>query len=131
MSEQKFDTSVWESLSSETQEVCEMIGGVPIGFDTFHQIYEEVAEKALKELKEKNLIEEMTLKEELERKTKGFNEEEIHQKLIEIEFKGISTEEKDASDAFRRLRETSEEDLNSKRLCLTPEFGKFVDTLNS
>ena len=129
MSENLFDKSVWESLSPETREVCEMIGGVPIGFDTFHKIYDDVAEKALKELKEKDLIEEMTLREELERKTKGFDEQEIHQKLIQIDFNGISKEEKDASDAFRRLRETKEEDLNSKRLCLTPEFGKFIDTL--
>lgn len=129
MSEGKFEKSIWESLSPETQEVCESIGGVPIGFNTFHEIYEDVAEKTLKELKEKGLIEEMTLQEELERKTKDFNEEEIHQKLIKIEFKGISKEEKEASDAFRRLRETNEEDLNSKRLCLKPEFGKFVDTL--
>lgn len=80
MSENMFDKSIWESLSSETQEICEMIGSAPIGFDTFNEIYEDLAEKALKELREKNLIEEMTLKEELERKTKGFSEEAIRQK---------------------------------------------------
>lgn len=127
MSEGKFEKSIWDSLSQDTKEICESIGSVPIGLDTFNEMYDDIAEKALKELKEKGLVEEMTLEEELKRKTEGFNENQIRQRIVQPKFENFLLGEKDALNAFDRLKSTSEDQLSSKRLRLTPSFGKFIE----
>lgn len=128
MTESKFDESVWERLSPVTREICQMIGGIPLSVDNFNQMYEEDAEVALKELREHSLADEMTFREELEQKTKGFSQEGLMKKRTTLEKQELSMQEKEAEVAFRILRDRDEVSLNSMRLRLKPDFAKFVET---
>ena len=77
MPEQIKDYSkIWSELSSETREICQLIGTAPIGLNNFELIVEEEKSKAvLTELKERGLIIERTYREELEEKAKKISED--------------------------------------------------------
>lgn len=130
MPEQIKDYSkIWSELSSETREICQLIGTAPIGLNNFELIVEEEKSKAvLTELKERGLIIERTYREELEEKAKKISEDRKKEMTSPSgPIPSLTKTEKDALNAIGSLKEQSEQSLNSMRLQLDPDFGQFVE----
>ncbi|MEK7473045.1 MAG: hypothetical protein AAB625_03335 [Patescibacteria group bacterium] len=130
MPEQIKDYSkIWSELSSETREICQLIGTAPIGLNNFELIVEEEKSKAvLTELKERGLIIERTYREELEEKAKKILEDRKKEMTSPSgPIPSLTKTEKDALNAIGSLKEQSEQSLNSMRLQLDPDFGQFVE----
>lgn len=130
MTEQTTDFSkIWSGLSPITREICQTIGPVPIGLGSFQEMFEGDSVTVLKELKDRGLIEERTLKEELEEKAKGITPHREKQLIQPVgPTPKLSDPEKTALSAKRALDEYDKSTLNEKRLKLTPNFGEFVDS---
>lgn len=130
MPEQAKDYSkIWSELSSETREICQLIGNAPTGLNNFELMVGEQETKAvLAELKERGLIFERTYREELEEKAKMISNERQKEMISPSgPIPALSKKEKNALDAIRSLKEQSEDSLNSMRLQLDHDFGEFVE----
>ncbi len=124
-------TKTWSELSSQTKEICQLIGTAPIGLNNFELIVEEESKAVLIELKERGLILERTYREELEEKAKMISVER-QQEMISPSgpIPALTKNEKDALEAIRTLKEQSEDSLNSMRLQLDHNFGEFVEGID-
>lgn len=134
MPEQIKDYSkIWSELSSETREICQLIGNAPTGLNYFELMVGEQESKAvLTELKERSLIFERTYREELEEKARMISDERQKEMISPSgPIPALSKKEKDALDAIRSLKEQSEDSLNSMRLQLDRDFGEYVDSLQN
>lgn len=125
-------TKTWSELSSQTKEVCELIGTAPTGLNNFElMVGEEESKAVLIELKERGLLIERTYREELEEKA-GMISDERRKDMVSLRgpVPSLTKDERVALEAIGSLKEQSEKSLNSMRIQLDRNFGEFVEGLD-